>query len=78
MSLSYASVLSSKVTTSVSLTDVCSTGSLERGRSIFGANYDRLIELKRKWDPKNVFSKSHILAPQLNAWHGGAHTTATV
>ncbi|KAL9585041.1 MAG: hypothetical protein Q9212_001756 [Teloschistes hypoglaucus] len=53
------------------------SGSGERGRSIFGANYERLIELKRKWDPKNVFSKSHVLAPQLHAWDGGASATAT-
>lgn len=61
----------------VVLMNVCSIGSGEKGRSIFGANYERLIELKRKWDPKNAFSKSHVLAPQLDAWHGGASTTAT-
>ncbi|KAL8773921.1 MAG: hypothetical protein Q9209_001351 [Squamulea sp. 1 TL-2023] len=42
-----------------------------KGRTVFGANYERLIELKKKWDPKNAFSKGHLLAPQFDAWHGG-------
>lgn len=43
----------------------------EKGRTVFGANYERLIELKRKWDPTNAFGKGHLLAPQFDAWHGG-------
>ncbi|KAL8693083.1 MAG: hypothetical protein Q9218_002007 [Villophora microphyllina] len=50
---------------------------LMKGRTVFGANYERLIELKRKWDPENVFSKSHLLGPQLDAWHGGVPSMTT-
>ncbi|KAL8991966.1 MAG: hypothetical protein Q9169_007492, partial [Polycauliona sp. 2 TL-2023] len=46
------------------------------GRTIFGANYGRLIELKRKWDPTNAFDKGHLLAPQFDAWHGGVPASA--
>lgn len=53
------------------LTRVRVKGFEEKGRTIFGANYERLIELKGKYDPENVFSKGHLLAPQLDAWHGG-------
>lgn len=27
------------------------------GKEMFGANYDRLVELKRKYDPENMFDK---------------------
>lgn len=43
----------------------------EKARTIFGANYERLIELKGKYDPGNMFSKGHLLGPQLDAWNGG-------
>lgn len=32
----------------------------EAGSVIFGANYGRLVELKRRFDPGNLFSKSHL------------------
>lgn len=32
----------------------------QKGSVIFGSNYDRIKELKRKYDPENVFSKSHV------------------
>ena len=32
----------------------------QKGSVIFGSNYDRIIELKRKYDPDNVFNKSHV------------------
>ncbi|KAL8869525.1 MAG: hypothetical protein Q9174_004210 [Haloplaca sp. 1 TL-2023] len=44
----------------------------ERGQTIFGDNLERLMELKRIWDPNNAFSKSHLLGPQSDAWHGGS------
>ena len=36
-------------------------GLLASPRRIFGANYDRLTELKAKFDPDNVFDKSYSL-----------------
>ena len=38
----------------------------EKGRTIFGANYDRLIELKKRFDPSNAFGKGHLLSPQFD------------
>lgn len=32
-------------------------------RAAFGDNYDRLAELKRKWDPENVFSSTQNVTP---------------
>jgi hypothetical protein len=38
----------------------------ERIRAAYGPNYDRLIELKTRWDPGNVFRANKNIAPQLN------------
>jgi FAD/FMN-containing dehydrogenase len=37
----------------------------ERLRSTFGAEkYDRLVALKREWDPENVFSWNQNIRPE--------------
>jgi FAD/FMN-containing dehydrogenase len=35
----------------------------ERVREAYGANYARLAELKRQWDPNNVFRTNHNITP---------------
>lgn len=32
----------------------------QKGSVIFGSNYERVQELKRKYDPENLFNKSHV------------------
>ena len=43
-------------------------GLLEEGerqlRSSFGANYERLVEVKTRWDPDNVFRLNHNVPPR--------------
>lgn len=53
------------------LTGTIAVGFQEKAENIYGKNYERLLELKRKFDPKNAFRKGHLLAPQMDAWHGG-------
>lgn len=36
----------------------------ERSREMFGDNYERLRELKARYDPKNVFHKSFPITPK--------------
>jgi FAD/FMN-containing dehydrogenase len=33
------------------------TGFGRTGKEMFGVNYERLVELKRKFDPENKFNK---------------------
>ena len=33
---------------------------IEKGPVIFGSNYERVVQLKRQYDPENVFNKSHV------------------
>ncbi len=44
-------------------------GLLEEGeaqlRASFGDNYDRLVEVKTRWDPDNVFRLNHNIPPRL-------------
>jgi hypothetical protein len=35
----------------------------DRVRRTFGAKYDKLVELKRKYDPQNVFRYNQNIAP---------------
>ena len=43
-------------------------GLLEEGeaqlRAAFGANYDRLVQVKTRWDPDNVFRLNHNIPPR--------------
>lgn len=34
-----------------------------RTKDIFGGNYEKLVELKRQYDPENIFSKAYSLIP---------------
>ncbi|MCJ1462361.1 hypothetical protein MMC07_000961 [Pseudocyphellaria aurata] len=36
-------------------------------RVIFGNNYDRLTQIKKQYDPDNVFNKSYSLVPELSS-----------
>ncbi len=36
----------------------------ERIRAAYGANYDRLVEVKNRWDPDNVFRMNKNIAPR--------------
>jgi hypothetical protein len=35
-----------------------------RIQAAYGSNYDRLVEIKSKWDPKNLFRVNKNIAPQ--------------
>ncbi len=35
----------------------------ERITAAYGPNYDRLMEVKKKWDPKNLFNSNHNIEP---------------
>jgi hypothetical protein len=35
----------------------------ERVRNAYGTNYQRLVELKQKWDPNNLFQSNHNIPP---------------
>jgi FAD/FMN-containing dehydrogenase len=36
----------------------------ERTRAAYGTNYERLIEVKTKWDPRNLFRTNKNIAPE--------------
>ena len=38
-------------------------GEAERVRAAYGANYERLATVKRKWDPENLFRMNHNIPP---------------
>jgi FAD/FMN-containing dehydrogenase len=35
----------------------------ERVRANYGSNYDRLVDIKRKYDPDNVFKVNQNIVP---------------
>ena len=35
----------------------------QRVPAAYGTNYDRLVEIKKKWDPDNVFRRNHNIQP---------------
>jgi FAD/FMN-containing dehydrogenase len=39
----------------------------ERSRDIFGENYERLSQIKAKYDPKNMFDKLFAITPATEA-----------
>jgi FAD/FMN-containing dehydrogenase len=32
-------------------------------RAAYGPNWERLVEVKRRWDPENLFRANHNIAP---------------
>jgi hypothetical protein len=38
-------------------------GEEDRVRAAYGVNYERLAELKREWDPDNLFRSNHNIEP---------------
>jgi len=44
--------------------NILGAGEEQRIRAAYGQNYDRLEELKRRWDPENLFSRNHNIPPQ--------------
>jgi hypothetical protein len=43
---------------------VFGTGEETRVRAAYGANYDRLVELKRTWGPENLFRMNSNIPPE--------------
>lgn len=43
--------------------NVLGAGEEDRIRAAYGVNYARLAELKRKWDPENLFRMNHNIEP---------------
>jgi FAD/FMN-containing dehydrogenase len=35
----------------------------ERTRAGYGPNWERLVEIKRRYDPDNVFHRNHNITP---------------
>jgi FAD/FMN-containing dehydrogenase len=44
--------------------NVLGTGESHRVKAAYGGNYDRLVEIKRKWDPENLLRLNHNVAPR--------------
>jgi hypothetical protein len=43
--------------------NVLGAGEEDRVRAAYGPNYPRLVDLKRKWDPDNLFRTNHNIPP---------------
>ena len=43
--------------------NVLGDGEASRIRAAYGENWDRLVELKRRWDPDNVLRTNHNVPP---------------
>ena len=43
--------------------NILGAGEQGRIRAAYGDNFDRLVELKRKWDPENLFRMNHNIRP---------------
>ena len=41
-------------------------------RAAFGSNYDRFVELKRRYDPTGMFEVNHSVVPDAEVPAGGA------
>jgi FAD/FMN-containing dehydrogenase len=39
------------------------SGEEDRVRATYGDNYERLVALKQKWDPDNLFRMNHNIQP---------------
>jgi FAD/FMN-containing dehydrogenase len=46
-----------------SYTNYLSADDYERVRQAYGPNYERLVELKRRYDPDNLFRLNHNIDP---------------
>jgi FAD/FMN-containing dehydrogenase len=46
-----------------SYTNYLSADDYDRVRQAYGLNYERLVELKRRYDPDNVFRLNHNIVP---------------
>jgi Berberine and berberine like len=49
---------------SLALETLNSWRSVAEIRAAYGANYDRLVETKTKWDPTNLFRMNKNIAPR--------------
>jgi hypothetical protein len=49
-----------------SYTNYLSADDYDRVRQAYGPNYERLVELKRRYDPNNLFRLNHNIDP--NGW----------
>ena len=47
-----------------SYTNYLSADDYDRVRQAYGPNYDRLVELKRRYDPDNLFRLNHNIDPK--------------
>jgi hypothetical protein len=46
-----------------SYTNYLSADDYDRVRQAYGPNYERLVELKRRYDPDNLFRLNHNIDP---------------
>jgi FAD/FMN-containing dehydrogenase len=51
------------LTGGVYVNDLSNNEGVDRVRAAYGVNYDRLVELKNRYDPTNLFSVNHNIGP---------------